>query len=100
MAAGYFLTRTAFSAAYSSKLFAKKMGIPGIPALADAIVFKKVKAQTGGRLRFVLNGGAKLSDASQEFLTNSLVTILNGYGLTETVGSVERVVILSHCAQS
>ncbi|KAL7413055.1 long-chain-fatty-acid-CoA-ligase [Mrakia frigida] len=86
VAAAPFATRTAFAAAYSSKLFARKWGIPIIPALADAIVFKKVKAQTGGRLRFVLNGGAKLSDASQEFLTNSLVTVLNGYGLTETVG--------------
>lgn len=60
------------------KLTAMRWHIPVLPGLADTVVFSKVKAQTGGRLRFVLNGGAKISDASQEFLTTTLVTVLNG----------------------
>lgn len=34
----------------------------------------------------MLSGGAALSKSTQEFLTTALVTTLQGYGLTETVG--------------
>jgi hypothetical protein len=80
------VTRGVFKLAYNSKLAAKKYGLPGVAGLADAVVFNKVKAQTGGRLRYVLSGGAALSRSTQEFLSTALVTTLQGYGLTETVG--------------
>lgn len=35
---------------------------------ADALVFRKVKARLGGRVRLVLSGAAPLGDAVQEFL--------------------------------
>ncbi|KAI8456961.1 hypothetical protein BY996DRAFT_6430642 [Phakopsora pachyrhizi] len=54
--------------------------------LMDAVVFNQVKAQTGGNLRFALSGGAALSNETQEFLSNALVTVLQGYGLTESCG--------------
>jgi long-chain acyl-CoA synthetase len=37
-------------------------------------------------LRYALSGGAALSKETQEFLTNALVTVLQGYGLTESCG--------------
>ena len=49
--------------------------------VADAVVFKKVKEATGGRLKFALSGGAPISRDTQEFLQTALVTMLQGYGM-------------------
>ncbi|GAA96553.1 uncharacterized protein L969DRAFT_94983 [Mixia osmundae IAM 14324] len=54
--------------------------------ITDAVVFSKVKQQTGGRLRYVLSGGAPISRDTQAFLSTALVTVLQGYGLTESCG--------------
>ena len=56
----------------------KKAGVPILSDLVDTVVFSQVKAQTGGRLRYVLNGGAALSIETQQFLTSALVTVLQG----------------------
>jgi long-chain acyl-CoA synthetase len=56
----------------------KKAGVPVLSGLVDNIVLAQVKAQTGGRLRYVLNGGAALSVETQEFLGTALVTVLQG----------------------
>lgn len=47
-------------------------------AVADAVVFKKVKEATGGRLKFALSGGAAISKETQSFLQTALVTMLSG----------------------
>ena len=52
-------------------------------ALADRIVFSRVKAKLGGRLRFAVSGGAPISREILEFFHALDVTILEGYGLTE-----------------
>jgi len=54
--------------------------------IADSAVLSNVKAATGGRLRLALSGGAALSRETQEFLTVALVTMLQGYGMTESCG--------------
>lgn len=53
--------------------------------LADFLIFNKVRANFGGRLRFILSGGAPLSPQTQLFINVVLgCPVLQGYGLTET----------------
>ncbi|KAJ1975615.1 long-chain fatty acid-CoA ligase [Dimargaris cristalligena] len=80
------LVRNIFHIAYYAKLWLKKYGLP--TGLLDRIVFKKIQAQTGGRLRMALSGGAGISQDSQEFLSTTLCPIIQGYGMTETSGII------------
>lgn len=52
--------------------------------LADRLVYAKIRAGTGGRLRVVLSGGAPLSKSLGEFFWAVGIPIYQGYGLTET----------------
>jgi long-chain acyl-CoA synthetase len=53
--------------------------------LAYKMVFEKIYNRFGGRIRFLVSGGAPLSPEIMVFLQNANLTILEGYGLTETV---------------
>ena len=52
--------------------------------IADKLVFSKVKMAFGGRIRFFVSGGGPLAPALNRFFYSIGLTILEGYGLTET----------------
>ncbi|KKZ63804.1 long-chain acyl-CoA synthetase [[Emmonsia] crescens] len=77
------LIKGIFWGGLAAKSFLMSAGLPGSGVL-DAIVFKKVKEATGGRLRIMLSGGGPISKDTQLFLSMALCPMINGYGLTET----------------
>ncbi|XVE95477.1 hypothetical protein REPUB_Repub02eG0100800 [Reevesia pubescens] len=83
------LSKKLFDLAYSRRLSAINgswFGAWGLEKfLWDFLVFKKVRAILGGRIRFLLSGGAPLSADTQRFINICLgAPIGQGYGLTET----------------
>ncbi|CAM8938551.1 unnamed protein product [Rhodiola kirilowii] len=83
------LSKKLFTLAYSRRLSAINgswFGAWGLEKLLwDFLVFRKVKAVLGGRLRFLLCGGAPLSADTQRFINVCLGAVIGqGYGLTET----------------
>lgn len=69
--------------------WALKQDKPGFKRwLADQLVFKKVRAGMGGRLRIVMSGGAAISADTLNFFNLCGIRLLEGYGMTETSGGV------------
>ncbi|KAG2701112.1 hypothetical protein I3843_06G029000 [Carya illinoinensis] len=83
------LAKKLFDMAYTRRLSAVNGSWFGAfgpeKAIWNFLVFKKVRAILGGRIRFVLSGGAPLSGDTQRFINICLgAPIGQGYGLTET----------------
>lgn len=52
--------------------------------IADRLVFSKIRARFGGRVRFFISGSAALNPAIAEWFDIAGIQILEGYGLTES----------------
>ncbi|EGP87441.1 uncharacterized protein MYCGRDRAFT_86257 [Zymoseptoria tritici IPO323] len=83
------ISRNLFWGAMSAKGFLMHNSgyVPGSAAgasIMDNVVFKKVAAATGGRLRICLNGGGPVAQDTQRFVSMCIAPMISGYGLTET----------------
>ena len=56
--------------------------------LFDPLVYSKLRNLMGGKLTYAISGGAPLGDRRPHFCRGIGVTILEGYGLTETTAPV------------
>jgi long-chain acyl-CoA synthetase len=56
--------------------------------LFDRLVYVKLRAALGGQVRHAVSGGAPLGERLGHFFRGIGVTILEGYGLTETAAAV------------
>ncbi|KAI1184676.1 acetyl-CoA synthetase-like protein [Nemania serpens] len=77
------LTRSLFWGAYNLKWMLVSTGLPG-GSILDNLVFSKVRHMTGGRVRFLFNGGSGISEGTLQFMSMVLAPMVTGYGLTET----------------
>jgi long-chain acyl-CoA synthetase len=64
----------------------EKLGLVerGVLSAADRLVFSKVRARFGGRLKWVISGSAALGRDVAEFIDALGIEVYEGYGLTET----------------
>lgn len=78
-----FVVKNMFWGAFNLKQVLLGAGLPG-SGILDAIVFKKLKDATGGRLRIAFNGGGPISQETIKFISYAVTPMISGYGLTET----------------
>ncbi len=79
------LVKSAIAAAKAKRLgqeptFGQKLAYP----IANKLVFTKIRAKFGGRLKYAFSGGSALSREVAEFIDGLGITVYEGYGLTET----------------
>ena len=55
--------------------------------LFDKLVYGKLRAALGGQVQYAISGGAALNERLSHFFRGIGVTILEGYGLTETTAA-------------
>ncbi len=71
-----------------AELVTNNLPIPGLlnfkKGIADKLVFSKLRAKLGGRIRFMVSGGAPLNKTINQFFYAANLHIMEGYGLTET----------------
>jgi long-chain acyl-CoA synthetase len=76
-----------FETAYDQKVEAIKHG--GDTPIWNKLVFSALREQLGGRMARVISGGAPLNAETQTFMRVCFdVSIIQGYGLTETTGGL------------
>jgi long-chain acyl-CoA synthetase len=56
-------------------------------AVFDRLVYRRLRAAVGGRVRYSVSGGAALGERLGHFFRGAGITIIEGYGLTETTAA-------------
>ncbi len=74
--------------AYSQAAGSPGLGLRLKHALFDKLVYAKLRAAIGGRVTHAVSGGAALGERLGHFFDGIGITILEGYGLTETTAPV------------
>ncbi|MEV4947614.1 AMP-dependent synthetase/ligase [Streptomyces sp. NPDC053755] len=65
----------------------RSLGLRAARALYDPLVYRRIRAALGGRVRYVICGGSPLGARLSEFFTGAGVAVFQGYGLTETTAA-------------
>jgi long-chain acyl-CoA synthetase len=55
-------------------------------ALFGRLVYRRLRAAVGGSLQYAISGGAPLGERLGHFFRGAGITVLEGYGMTETTG--------------
>jgi long-chain acyl-CoA synthetase len=81
-----FAAAAAAAIAYSQAMEAGRPAIgPQLRhALFDRLVYAKLRGAVGGQVRYAVSGGAPLGERLGHFFRGVGITVLEGYGLTET----------------
>ncbi|WP_229053565.1 long-chain fatty acid--CoA ligase [Aeromicrobium sp. Leaf350] len=64
------------------------LALRGQHALFDRLVYAKLRAALGGRAEWAISGGAPLGERLAHFYRGIGVSVLEGYGLTETTAAL------------
>ena len=80
-------TATAIAYSEALDLGGAGLGLRLQHALFDRLVYSKLRAAMGGRVAWAVSGGAPLGVRLGHFFRGIGITILEGYGLTETAGA-------------
>jgi long-chain acyl-CoA synthetase len=81
-----FAAAASTAVAYSQ---AQDTGRPGLGlrvrhAILDQLVYSKLRAAVGGQVQYAVSGGAPLGERLGHFFRGAGITVLEGYGMTET----------------
>jgi long-chain acyl-CoA synthetase len=85
-------TTRIFAAAADTAIAWSKAGASAGPALRvrhalfDRLVYRRLRAAVGGRMQYAISGGAPLGERLGHFFRGTGITVLDGYGMTETTG--------------
>ncbi|WP_328947160.1 AMP-dependent synthetase/ligase [Streptomyces sp. NBC_00250] len=66
---------------------APSLSLRAARALYDPLVYRRIRAALGGRVKYVISGGSPLGAQLAEFFTGAGVEVFEGYGLTETTAA-------------
>ncbi|MEU4076620.1 long-chain fatty acid--CoA ligase [Streptomyces venezuelae] len=66
---------------------APSLSLRAARALYDPLVYRRIRAALGGRVRYVISGGSPLGARLAEFFAGAGVEVFEGYGLTETTAA-------------
>jgi long-chain acyl-CoA synthetase len=81
---------TSTAIAYSRALDGRRIRLPLRlrHLLFDRLVYAKLRAALGGRIEYAISGGAPLGDRLTHFFRGIGLTVIEGYGLSETTGAL------------